>query len=261
MTELVGDGGEKGFAHPFVTADGLTLWVDRAGGGRFEVFRGKRASRSAPFGTLERMRGLEQSNVTPYPSSARDGEVLVMVAGVRADIALRTQQSDGGWTATTIDQRPDNEAWPTLSGDGTLAVFLYFEAEPPLRFFDVVFVDRARAAEGEPWSRLAGLVGPLPDGGSALPKGRRIETPGLAPDGLGLFYSIDGRVFYVARPNRTAPFFKAETQPIAIPALDAETDATSTTTAVRSQTADGCEVYLTSNRDGADDVYVAERGP
>lgn len=260
MTELVGDGGEKGFAHPFVMADGLMLWVDRFAGGKYEVFRAKRTSRNASFGVLERVAGLTQESVAPYPSAARAGEVLVMRAGVRADIAIREELADGGWSSAWIDQRPDNEAWPTISGDGTLAVVLHYEAEPPARFFDVMSVDRARVANGEAWSRLRGLVEEQPDGAPALPKGKRIATPALTPDALGLFFNIDTRVHFVGRPTRDAPFFTAATEPVPIQAVDAPMTA-GTTTSVRSMTADGCELYLTSDRDGEDDVYVSERGP
>ena len=46
-----------------------------------------------------------------------------------------------------------------------------------------------------------------------------------------------------------------------ITALDAQDSNAEITTRVRSITTDGCEMYLTSNRDGDDDVYLAERGP
>lgn len=261
MSELAGDGGEKGFQDPFVSADGLTLWVDRKAGGKYEVFRATRPSRSTAFGVLTRLPALDNPGyLAPYPSSNQQGQVLVSHAGIQSDLAFRAELPDGGYTLQLIDQRSDNEASPSVSADGTEVVFLHFASDGPQRFFFLAASTRTRTDAKEPWSSLRSLVEKGADGGAALPNGTWFDGPALTPDALGFFYEQGGHIYFVTRKARSAPFFTQATQPLMIPALDAA-DTGDITTRVRSITADGCEMYLTSNRDGDDDVYLAERGP
>lgn len=262
LSELVGDGGEKGFRDPFVSADGLTLWVDRKAGGKYEVFRATRASRSAAFGVLTRIGALDNPDyLAPYPSSNQPGQVLLSHAGIQSDLAFRAELPDGGYSLQIIDQRPDNEAAPSVSADGTEVVFLHFASDGPQRFFFLAASTRARTDANEAWSSLKSLVEKGADGGLALPNGTWFGGPALTPDALGFFYEQGGHVYFVTRKARSAPFFTQTTQPLMITALDAQDSTAEITTRVRSITADGCEMYLTSNRDGDDDVYLAERGP
>lgn len=176
--------------------------------------------------------------------------------GSSLDIGAATPDG-GGWHVTRYEElvRPDVDLWPSISADGVLLLYGQVGANPGNPFKILWQVTRAAPARSSPWSTQRDEVFEKPDGGSTLPPD--LEWPAMTPDGLGLFYALAKapEVWFVERARRADVFFSMETEPTPIPALAAD----GFTTRVRSMTADGCELYLTSDRDGVEDAYVATR--
>ena len=258
LSNLRGSNGEVTFVDPFVSADGLTLLVVNASGAPLRVYRATRSTRGADWSTAVELVGLSnQTYAPPYPSSAApSAEILLAAEGSQTDI-FEGLFLDGGWSKQRIDSlvRPDVDMWPTVSADGLLLVYQQRNANQD-NPFRVLFQSTRSAPNPEAaWSGPTALVSPPFDGG---PNDVAWSHPALTPDGLGLFYSVESRkgvVELAARRTRTESFFADGGAGAEVPAFRSD----GYTSYVRSVTADGCEAYLTSDRGGALDVYVAKR--
>ena len=258
---LVGPAGEVQLRDPFVTADGLTLYLGHLDGDGWRVFRALRTSRSAPWGTPSELPGFRApSYARPYPSAAvgPGDEVVAAIAGVHTDMGAIVRDG-GAWGATLYEelQRTDVEFAPTVTADGTTIVYVEVNAPRPNDQFRILLQSsRGAGSRTSPWSG-AKQIADGPDGGSALPPG--LDSPALTSDGLGLFYvTIEEPhlVRYATRKVRASSFFGAAAPPQQLPALSA---APGFASRVRSMTEDGCEVYLTSDRGGVEEAWFARR--
>lgn len=125
---LVGPAGEVRLRDPFVTADGLTLYLGHLDGDGWRVFRALRTSRSAPWGTPSELPGFRApSYARPYPSAAvgAGDEIVAAIAGVHTDMGAIVRDG-GAWGASLYEelQRPDVEFAPTVTADGTTIVYV-----------------------------------------------------------------------------------------------------------------------------------------
>jgi hypothetical protein len=255
---LTGPKGEVHFRDPFVTADGLMLYLGHSDGEGWRVFRATRSSRGASWSTPQELPGFRSPSwAVPYPSAFSDpDEVVAAIAGTHTDMGAIVPKG-GEWSAIKYPElwRSDIELAPTVTADGTTLVYFSTNApRPNEQFRALVQSTRGAPSRTSPWSGPRNVDG-SPDGGSALPQG--LKWPALTSDGLGLFYSTEAaphRVQFVARKVRTASFFGGA--PLVIADLSA-TDGLGSR--VRSMTADGCEVYLTSDRDGVEEAWFATR--
>ena len=258
LTELVGDDGALHFQDPFVSADGLTLWANKIVGSEWAVYRGTRASRSEPFKILTKQKGISTPDYSrPYPSMSSPSELVITipVGGASLEIGAGTLAPTGDWTVSPYEElnRPDADLWSTISADGLVLVYVQRGASPNNPFETLYQVERAAPLRSSPWGSKRELSESAV--GTTLPTG--LSYPALMPDGLGLFYTRDGApgLFYAKRTTRSAPFFTAASQPVQVVTFGR----LESTTRVRSMTVDGCELYLMSDRDGYDDVYVATK--
>ena len=261
LADLRGAKGERYFVDPFVTADGLTLFLVNGSGPDLRVYRANRSSRVAPWSTATPLEGFTNPTYAPpYPTSANpDAELIVAGEAIHTDMFELVPGDSGTWTGTVIEalERPDVDLSPTLTADGLMLVYQEVSANDQQNPFRALFeATRATATPGSPWDKR-GLASPPYDGG---PGDVAWHHPALTPNGLGLFYAVDGKddVFFVTRKTRDDDFFSDTATSVTIPSLASA----GFTTRVRSVTADGCEMYLTSNReDGVLDAYVATRTP
>lgn len=260
LTQLRGGGGELGFVDPFVTSDGLTLFVVNASGSPLRIFRATRASRDAEWSAAVALSGVSnETYAPPYLSSAKPSEEVIIAAeGSQTDI-FEVLPSGDGWSKEKIPSlfRPDVDLWPTLSADGLVVVYEEVNANKDNPFRALFQASRSAPSPSADWSEPKGLASPPYDGG---PGDVAWSHPALTPDALGLFYSVDterGAVRVAQRKTREDAFFSATQSGTLVPSLGSD----GYTTRVRSVTADGCEAYLTSDRDGVLDSYVATRTP
>lgn len=259
LTQLVGASGELHFTEPFVLADGLTLLLTHANGPTREVFRATRSARTAPWGTPTRLVGFSNPDYAePYPTAVGPAEVIVAIPWAAASLDIGALVPEGGAYATLHFgelQRPDTDFYPTLSADGTTLLYAEFGASPQNPFRTLLQATRGAPDPASPWGSTRGVDEAFADGGASLPPD--VETPAMTPDARGLFYgdATHETVHYATRGSIAQPFFSGKAAPITIDALKKAGAATH----VRSITADGCEAYLTSDRDGVPDAYVATR--
>lgn len=196
----------------------------------------------------------------PYPSTftASPDEIVAALAKVHTDMGAITRDG-GAWTATLYGEleTPDVEFAPTVTSDGTTLVYLQVNApRPDNEFRNLRQASRGSASLASKWASQGGITAG-PEGGTAMPAG--LDWPALTPDGRGLFYTTltaSHRVAFATRAVRTASFFDGRTPPVEIDALSS---LPSFESHVRSITADGCEVYLTSNRGGVLEAWYATR--
>lgn len=258
---LVGPGGEVHFRDPFVTADGLSLYLAHLDGAGWRVFRSTRPSRQSGWEVPTELRGFRApAYAVPYPSAhARSAdEIVAAIASIHTDMGAIVR--DGGtWNASLYAelQRPDIERVPTVTADGVTLVYVEVNAPRPNDTFRILLqASRGAPTLASPWDGSKNVAS-APDGGSSLPEG--FDWPALTPDGLGLFYVTEAakhRVRYVKRKVRSGSFFVDGVAPVEIADLSAESGYTSR---VRSITDDGCEVYLTSDRGGVEEAWMAKR--
>ncbi|MBX3189085.1 MAG: PD40 domain-containing protein [Labilithrix sp.] len=239
LTEL----GPDTYVHPFVRADGTKLLIETGDAGSRSVWVATRdiEAGATTFGAAVPIQ-LPVRGAGPFlfPASARDNEYFVS----RNREVWRELTFSGG-NASSLVAAPSSDAGiltaPTISADGTVLIFLSRENGARLRQLEAdtsgpfgakreVFVINATL-----WDDYAFAV---------------------SPDALTLFFTgRNNEIYYVTRPSKDTAFGSG-VAPTRVPSLEAA----GFHTFVRSVTADGCEIYLSSNRDGlVSRAYVATR--
>lgn len=261
LADLRGAATERYFVDPFVTSDGLTLLLVNGVGAPLKIYRATRPSRDAAWSTATELSGYTGPTDIPiYPTTAAPNDEIVIAAlSSLADIhTLTRDEGSSSWTPDVITPltRPELDLFPTVTADGLMLVYEQMNANPnnPFR----VLLQTLRSKAGDEWGLPEALASPPYDGGAASVDWR---YPALTPNGLGLFYSVatePDMVYLASRKTRQEQFFQqGSAAGVPIPALVVK----GYTTRVRSITEDGCEMYLTSDRDGVLDAYVAKRTP
>ena len=255
LTDVHGVGTSALTFDPYVLPDGLTLLFtapDSAGLHRIH-FAG-RADRGASFTGGSLLAGLDvdafKSAGLDQPAADRLEEVLFTGPMQGGDLWVGTRASAAGPVTprhyelaalNTIDA----EGAPSLSADGKAMVFTRRASGARSKLFEA---RRDDATPGTDWTTVLELALNDPS--------FDVGCPALTGDGLTLVFSAnDGgggsSTAYVAqRPSITSPFGLR----LPVPALTG-----GVTTCPRSISADGCELYFTSDRDVTSTVYVSRR--
>jgi hypothetical protein len=233
--------------NPFVTANGLTLYFTSQRSGSTEFWYATRPTRDAPFTVI----GIEASLSSPRI----DGTVQLTPDELSAYISAVGVQGDFELSLATR---------PTTADAFTRSVVPMASVNTPDQEFDVHPVGAGLRIY---FGRLAGgntdiLVADRPT--LADPFGAAVPAPGLntpefesdpfvSPDELVMVFTAirgaAGRDIYVAtRPAPNMAFSSARR-------LDTINDPTATEQDI-ALSADGCELWFTSDRDGNDDLWV-----
>jgi hypothetical protein len=242
-------------SEPYVLPDARTLLFaakDASGKRRFES--ATRATVGGPFGPPVPLEiagpGLDGQELD-FPTAISAHEI---VFGLKGELWVGTRDgSDGPFAARYYDDLALNtgiegvgSGWPTLTADGRIMAF----GRGPLFKWRLFEARRANAEPGAPWTQVAELAELNDPSGATM-----TFCPVFSADGRSIWFTVSsasGATVQVARRESTAPsaVFAGKT---AVPVLSGGL------TCPRAITADGCEMYLQSNRDGTDSLWVSHR--
>ena len=243
---LLGDNGALYFEDPSVSADGLTLWASkRVAACEHAIYRGTRA-RDQSFATLVKQDVPGIYCAPPYPSEVVADEVFLSAQGGGGSAVSRASRAGNVWTTIPIAgfDTSDFEFSQVITQDRVYMLFNRAGANPQNPFS--IFITASRSGPtATVWRQ---------EQQPAAPPNYVPSSIAMTSDGLGLFWSTkDARVWFLKRATRGEDIASRWASAIEIPALEGGA------ARVRSITADGCEVYLTSDRGGVTDTYVAKR--
>lgn len=212
------------------------------------VFATRRANLDAAFDPLQPMasiNGVGGAGGSQSPVLTDDGRTVYFTTGSASNYdtwsASRNSTVDPFSTPTLvpppINQNgagEDSAAW--ISGDGSTLYFMSNRAGSNNR--DIYTAVRSNGMFGTPTNL------------GAVNSAANEDNIALSADELQAFVTRSGKIYYTSRISKMAGFSP--------PALVPELNSGSST--VSWVSADGCSVYLNSNRDGGFDLYVATRG-
>lgn len=249
---------------PFVTPDGLTIYLSSArsgGAGGFDVYRATRPSRAARFGTPVLLRSINSSaqetrfalsrdRLTAYLASTRSG------AGSkgRSDLWVVTRRNVGT-PFSAADLRPlpllnsTNDEWdPFPTADG-LALYYEMVGFDAGQGSSIVFSTRsAVGAAWQPPRAAKRLNSPSSEGNASLTDDQLVVIFNSTRAGS---QGGSSDIYFSTRASKDAPWSAPK------PLADLNTSSTDNEPFI---SGDGCAIYFTSTRPGGkgrEDIYRA----
>ena len=221
------------------------FWSFRSGRG--EIYYATRASRVEPF-TITVVTGLSTTGNDLDPAPASDGTILVYRHNVPGDVL---------WSAIPLSPTTFSAA-DTISGLDTGSV----EAQPYLQPSgnELVF-QSTRTGAGDLYrsTRVGGSTFSAPTLISELATANIEGDPVLSEDGLTIYFRSDApnsalAGFNIYEANRATPTGTFGT-PLLLEGVSSNSD-----DGPSFLSPDHCRLYLSSDRAGTNDIYVATRG-
>ena len=258
-TDLVGVAGTPAL-DPYVLPDGLTILFSAANAsGKSRIHVATRASRTDPFSGVALLDGFDDATFgtvdVEQPAAVGLEEIVFAAPPGVEDLWVATRAAASGpvttrhYTEAFLDTS-GIEASPTLSADGARMIFSRGGASGGS--YSLYEATRLTTSPGSDWVGVSALS-------SLNDPAYSVACPALSPDGLTLFYASDATA-----PGTTSTTVFVAQRTSVTTAFGSGTPVAALTAAgkfncPRSITADGCELYLTTDADGAFSAHVARR--
>jgi Tol biopolymer transport system component len=233
-------------ANPSISTDGATLYVERVDANE-DLFAAERTGFAEAWSTASRLEALATTAREARLSTSGDGMLGVFTSNRSGNSDLWITQRDtpdgtfGAPTQTLVAalKTTKNELDPELTMDGRRIYYAPYDGTN----------QEIRVAQRELGGNFA-FVRTL----SELQISIAVADPSLSPDETVIAFSsgateAQNELYYATRPNRDAQFGTPQKLPsVNISGInDGDIDVS----------ADGCEIYFASTRDGSTAIYLA----